>query len=145
MDQRQDRGQVGVDPRHAGRKDGVQTLQDGTAREREVGSIKQDPSRTTDTTKFLQQAPHLCLPRSPSRVLSPSSANMSSPGTSDQEAVMWWRVEVKVWRMDREECRSTQTAALHLARKSGNSALSQSTWDSPIESSCAGERCRRSS
>lgn len=60
---------------------------------------------------------------------------MSNPVTFAQEVVIWWRVEVKVWRVEIEEWRSTLMAALHLARKSGNSGLSQSMWSSPLESS----------
>lgn len=41
--------------------------------------------------------------------------------------------------MESEEQRSTQMAALHLAKKSGNSGLSQSMWCSPVDSSCEGK------
>lgn len=59
--------------------------------------------------------------------------------TLAHEVVIVWRVELKVWRVESEEQRSTQMAALHLARKSGNSGLSQSMWSSPVESSCEGK------
>ena len=42
-------------------------------------------------------------------------------------------------RVESEEQRSTQMTALHLARKSGNSALSQVTWSSPLANSCVRE------
>ena len=73
-----------------------------------------------ETADETHSVSHLCLARSSSRVFSLSSANISNPSTSDHDMVMWKSVEVKVWRVEREECRSTQMAALHLARKSGN-------------------------
>ena len=85
--------------------------------------------------RYMYVASHLCLARSSSRVFSVSSANMSNRATSDQEEVTWRSVEVKVWRVESEERRSTQMAALHLARKSGNWGLSQSTWVSPLDNS----------
>lgn len=64
---------------------------------------------------------------------------MSSPGISVHDLVTWCRVEVKECKVEREEWRCTQMAALHLARKSGNSALSQSTLERPEDRSWAQE------
>ena len=150
VDLGQNRGQAGVDPRQGRRKETVQSLNHRTGGKRSNVDLTIYSSCTilhslciyihmyVDRYQLVNLPcySHLCLVCSPSRVFSPSEANMSSPAAWDQAEVTCWREEEKEWRVDKVERRLVQMAVLHLARKSGNRGLSQFTSSSPVLSSC---------